>query len=213
MKKPLLFLLLLPFFSFISKKEEKTIRLTGYVLTYSFHPHHDCPCGLDIASTEWLSSNTFANEICICDGNYYKNFGLLRYVKTDDLDPAKIDNVKYYSQLGQDKKEHLAFLSTNKKILNDVYKNDSTLMKDTSIIRQVESDSILAELIYKAIDGAKIDFSKKKSGRKVLLKVDVAAIRMKNNPESKSGWGKEQYLLLNDPLNKVEFVKVIEDTF
>src|ERR1041385_5829386 len=151
MKKSLLLLLALSLFSFTKEKAEKRLHLSGYLLTYSFRPKHDCPCGLDIPSTDCLASDTFAKEVCICDGNFYKNFGILRFVKADELDLSKIDVFSYQTKLGNSGKEHLAFLSTNKNILRDVYGRDSTLMNDTSLIRQVQSDTVLAELIYKAI--------------------------------------------------------------
>ena len=202
--KKILLLFLLPVFSFTAK-EKKTMRLTGYFIVQCFKPASKCPCGLDIASTELISADSIKNATCLCDGNYYRNFGLVKYVNPKDLDLGRIDDFDYQVKL-QDK-EHLVFLSTNKNILRDAFSKDSTLIKDNALVKQVESDTVTAEMIAKLIDGAQLVF-KRKIAYDVLLKGEMTVVRMKD-----CGKHDAQYLFLNDPQNGLEFIKVIKDPF
>lgn len=209
-----LLLLLLPFFSF-TDKEEKTTRISGYFLVYAFKPAYKCSCGLNIPTAESMAADSMKKQTCLCDGNYYKNFGTIRFVKTADLDLGKIDDYNYQAKLSGSGKEMLMFLSTNKNILHDAFSKDTSLVNDKELIQQIESDTVTADAIAKLIDGAKLNFTKK-TAYEILLKADVTVLRLKNSPKPKDyadGMGHEQYLFLNDPTNHIEFVKVIADPF
>jgi hypothetical protein len=89
------------------------------------------------------------------------------------------------------------------------------LLKDSLLVKQIESNTVTAELIEQLVLGAKLNF-KKKWHYYILLKGDVEAVRLVNRPAAKdygTGMGFEQYLFLNDPSNHLEFVKIIKDPF
>jgi len=201
--KKLLLLLLLPFFAF-THKEEKTTRLSGYFEMLCYASSKKCPCGLSISSTDDITGNV-EHANCLCDGCYYKNVSLIRYIRTNDLDPNKMDDVHYQTKIAS--KEMQMFLSIDKAILQDAWKKDSLLLKDSTLIKQVESNTVTADLFQAQIDQAKVDFVKKKH-YKILVKGEVTALRLKNCPDAR-GLNKEQYLFLNDTANHLEFVKII----
>jgi len=203
-------LFLLPLISFKSSTP-LTIRLKGYFIVLAFRLHHDCPCGLDISSTK-LITGEYGQAYCLCDGNYYKNFGITWYVPQDKLDENRIDDFKYFSKNAPN--EHYMFLSVDKRILSDNYKGDTLIARNDSLIKMVQSDTVMAENISREVSRANLNFAHRGSYY-VLMKGEVTALRLNNMPgkKTKGGIGKEQYLFLNDPSNTIEFVKVIKDRF
>jgi hypothetical protein len=203
--RKLLLLWLLPLFSFAPKAEKPT-RLSGYFVMLCYISSHKCPCGLSIARTNQITGDDSVN--CLCDGAYYKNVSIIYFVKKGDLDESKIDDFSYFSKLAP--KEIQMFLSTDAAILQDAWKKDSLLIKDTTLIKQVQGNTTTAELFQAQIDQSKFDFTKKRYCR-ILIKGEVTALRLKNRTKSKShGLNEKQYLFLNDPNNHLEFVKIIK---
>lgn len=172
--------------------------LNGYFIVSCFTPKYNCK---DIT----LANNTNQAKDC----NFYKSISSIGFIKLNDLDLKKTGEGNYRNDLLR--KQNYLCLSINRLILLEASAGDSSIFENNDLVQRIQQNIITAELFETEIGKFKLDFLKK-NHYYVLLKGAITVIDIKA-PNVSDLMKNEQYLILNDVKNKLEIVKIIEDSF